>query len=349
MTDSKATFEHASGPSGLQSFSQSDLRIGIALGVISSVAYSAANLALREVAIPGDLDWAVWVTALKAVPAAVVAWVLIGIRVWKKLPALPPRSLVIRLVLAALLMQYGGNLCFQWSLTLGGLAVSVPLCFAVLIVTGAWLGRIFLGDVLSARTRWAIGVLGVSIVFLTAGAQAATASIHGQATVLMLLTAVAAASISGFAYGVCGVIIRSLTQNLSLSASLVIFSSVGVVTLVSHTLLTADHERIIAGTHKHWQPLLASGVFNAIAFFAVAGALRRVPVTFVNLLNTTQNAMCALAGVLLFQEPLTIPLIIGCGLTLIGLMLVDGAPGSSGQNPDHEGTDLEMNETGASR
>ena len=155
MTDHETTFENVPGQPGLQPFCRTDLRSGIVLGVISSVGYSAANLALREVAIPGDFDWAVWVTALKAVPAAVVAWILIGMRVWKKQPALPPRSLVIKLILAALLMQYGGNLCFQWSLTLGGLAVSVPLCFAVLIVTGAWLGRVFLGDVLSARTRWA--------------------------------------------------------------------------------------------------------------------------------------------------------------------------------------------------
>ena len=183
MTDNETISENASDQIMPPPFYQSELRTGIVLGVISSIAYSAANLALREVAIPGDLDWAIWVTALKAVPAATVAWLLIGIRVWKKLPALPPRALVVKLILAALLMQYGGNLCFQWSLTLGGLAVSVPLCFAVLIVTGAWLGRIFLGDVLSVRTRWAIGILGVSIFFLTAGAQAATASIHGQANV----------------------------------------------------------------------------------------------------------------------------------------------------------------------
>ncbi|MFP6764445.1 MAG: DMT family transporter [Planctomycetaceae bacterium] len=342
MTDNETISENASDQIMPPPFYQSELRTGIVLGVISSIAYSAANLALREVAIPGDLDWAIWVTALKAVPAAIVAWLLIGIRVWKKLPALPPRALVVKLILAALLMQYGGNLCFQWSLTLGGLAVSVPLCFAVLIVTGAWLGRIFLGDVLSVRTRWAIGILGVSIFFLTAGAQAATASIHGQATSLIILAAVAAAGFSGFAYGVCGVIIRSLTQNLSLSASLVIFSTVGVVTLVSHTLLTADHQRILDGTRIYWQPLLASGVLNAIAFFAVAGALKRVPVTFVNLLNTTQNAMCALAGVLMFKEPLTIPLVIGCVLTLIGLMLVD-----SGKNPVSEPSCAEVNQTDA--
>jgi len=62
---------------------------------------------------------------------------------------------------------------------------------------------------------------------------------------------------------------------------------------------------------------------NAVAFFAVAGSLKRSPVTFLNILNGSQNAMCAIGGVLLFQEPLTRPLIIGCGLTIVGILLVD--------------------------
>jgi len=314
---------------------RSALRTGIVLGVISSLGYTLANLALRQMATPdesvgeiSEFAWAVWVTAMKAVPAAVVAWVLIGIRVRQKLPALPPRELVGKMILAALLMQYGGNLCFQLSLALGGLAISVPLCFATLIVAGAWLGRVFLGDPVSFRTMCSIGVLGVSIVFLTMGAGAATTAMKEDATTLTLVAAVAAASFSGISYGACGVMIRKLTQDLSLSASLVIFSSVGVVTLIAHTFLLADPAAIVAATKDWWLPMLASGSFNAIAFFAVAGALKRIPVTFVNVLNTSQNAMCALAGVLLFHEPLTSPLVIGCGLTIVGLLLVD-----SGKKP----------------
>ena len=62
---------------------------------------------------------------------------------------------------------------------------------------------------------------------------------------------------------------------------------------------------------------------NAAAFFAVAGALKRIPVTFLNILNASQNAMCAIGGVLLFAEPTTWPLILGCSLTIFGILLVD--------------------------
>ena len=333
MTDPETTSITARNERSLSEH-RSGLRTGVVLGVVSSVGYTATNLALRQVAIPDDFGWAVWVTALKAVPAAIVAWVLIGIRLQKNLPALPPKPLVGKLILAALLMQYGGNLCFQLSLSLGGLAITVPLCFATLILTGAWLGQVFLGDLVSKKTLCSIGVLGVSILFLTAGADAAATSMYKDATKLTIVAAVVAAGVSGFSYGACGVMIRQLTQQLSLSASLVIFSTVGVVALAGHVLAISDHGeqlRILAMTRVHWLPLLASGVFNAIAFFAVAAALRRVSVTFVNVLNTSQNAMCAIAGVLIFSEPLTTPLAIGCGLTIFGLLMVDG-----GKKPDQE-------------
>jgi drug/metabolite transporter, DME family len=334
MTDSGTTSTSGAHDEASVSEHRAGLRIGVILGVISSVCYAVANLALRQVAIPDDFGWAVWVTALKAVPATIVAWVLIGVRIQKKLPALPPKPLVGKLILAAILMQYGGNLCFQMSLSLGGLAISVPLCFATLILTGAWLGRVFLGDPISRKTFYSIAVLGVSILFLTAGADAAATSMHKDATKWTIVAAVVAASFSGFSYGACGVMIRQLTQNLSLSASLVIFSTVGVVALTGHVLVISDHDeqlRILAMTREYWLPLLASGVFNAAAFFAVAGALRRVPVTFVNVLNTSQNAMCAIAGVVIFSEPLTTPLVIGCGLTIVGLLMVD-----SGKKPDQD-------------
>jgi len=51
--------------------------------------------------------------------------------------------------------------------------------------------------------------------------------------------------------------------------------------------------------------------------------LKRIPVTFLNILNASQNAMCAIGGVLLFAEPVTSPLVTGCVLTMFGILLVD--------------------------
>jgi len=237
---------------------------------------------------------------------------------------LPPRSALLPLILTGLLMQYGGNVSFQYSLSVSGLAIAVPLCFSTLITTGAWLGRVLLGDPLTPRTLASVAVLIVAIVFLSDGAEHATAALHGEASSVAVLSGVVAACLAGCSWGASGVIIRRfVTGSLSVPTTLVVLSTTGVVVTGTHSLFATGVERMAATTADQWTSIVAAGVLNAIAFFTVAEALKRMPVTFVNILNTSQNAMCAAAGVLLFSEPLSTPLIVGCSLTMLGLLIVD--------------------------
>jgi len=300
-----------------------EVRLGVILGLISALGYTGANLALRQVAVPNDVGWALWVTANKAVPAALAGWVIIAWRASRGLPAFPPRRLIWPMIVVGLLMQYGGNLMFQWSLSLGGLAVTVPLCFAALIVTGAWLGRVYLGDPTTPRTLLSIGLLVAAICLLSSGAGEATATLNENATTLTIVLAIITALMAGASYAVSGVMIRHLTRTLSLSASIVIFSTVGVVVMGIHSLFQPGIERISATTANEWWAIIAAGWMNALAFFAVAGSLKRISVTFSNVVNASQNAICAAAGVLLFSEPLTTPLVAGCLLTVVGMMVID--------------------------
>ena len=300
-----------------------EVRLGVILGLVSALAYTGANLALRQVAVPNDVGWALWVTANKAVPAALAGWLIIAWRASRGLPACPPRRLIWPMIVVGLLMQYGGNVMFQWSLGLGGLAVSVPLSFASLIVTGAWLGRVYLGDPTTPRTLRSIGLLVAAICLLSSGAGEATATLNENATSLTIVLAIITALLAGASYAVSGVMIRHLTRTLSLSASIVIFSTVGVVVLGIHSLFQPGIERISATTANEWWAIIAAGWMNALAFFAVAGSLKRISVTFTNVVNASQNAICAAAGVMLFSEPLTTPLVAGCVLTVVGMMVID--------------------------
>ena len=68
--------------------------------------------------------------------------------------------------------------------------------------------------------------------------------------------------------------------------------------------------------------MFAAAAFNFTAFVALAFALKSLPVVAVNLINASQVAMAAVAGVMLFAEPATAPLIIGIMLTFAGLMIL---------------------------
>ena len=305
--------------------SEHNAYFGMFLGMLAAVGYSCANLALRSVAIAHDPAWAIWVTCIKAIPVCVVAWVIIAFNQYRGQDSLPPRRLLVSMIAAALLMQFGGNFMFQWALGLGGLVLVVPMLFATLIISGAICGRIFVGDNLSTRTLFSMGLLILAIVVLSFGASDATGRVSQDASMAAAIGACVIAAISGTVYGANGVFIRHLrtVEELPLATSLVMFSTVGIITLGITSVFALGPERMLETTPRQWSMFSIAGWCNAGAFFALGAALRRASVNQVNLINASQNAMCAIGGVMFFSEPATDSLLIGCVLTIVGILLID--------------------------
>ena len=68
---------------------------------------------------------------------------------------------------------------------------------------------------------------------------------------------------------------------------------------------------------------MVAGGFTSIAFFALTAALKHISIVRANLINASQIALTSLAGVWLFNEPMTRWMVIGTGLTIGGLLLMD--------------------------
>jgi drug/metabolite transporter (DMT)-like permease len=68
--------------------------------------------------------------------------------------------------------------------------------------------------------------------------------------------------------------------------------------------------------------MLMAGLFNAAAFYALSKSLQMLPVLQYNLLNASQTAFAAVAGVFFFGEPITVALQLGVALTIAGLVLM---------------------------
>jgi DME family drug/metabolite transporter len=291
------------------------------LSAASALGYTASNICLRDVATTCD---PAWVSCIKAVPTTLVAWLLIARRASQGLPALPRGKLLAVLVVTALCMQIGGNVGFQWSLGVVGLAVSVPLVFGTLILGGALGGRVWLGEGISKRSALAILLLMLAIALLSWGADrhaaAQSATDLGQS---LLALAVAVACFSGLCYSACNVMIRRVAGNLlPLSATLMVMSTTGVIALGLLSLWQIGWRGVWGTTPSQWTSMLLAGVFNAAAFFALGQALQAIPVTRSNLINSSQVALSSLAGVVLFDERLTTPMMWGVALTIAGLVLI---------------------------
>ena len=115
---------------------------------------------------------------------------------------------------------------------------------------------------------------------------------------------------------------RTVTRDVSLSATLMVISCTGVLGLGSWSVANSGIEVLRSTSAEALTLMVVAGVFNAAAFYAVSKALQLIPVVRVNTLNSSQVVMCGLAGVLFFGESLTYWLVAGIGLTLVGLMLV---------------------------
>jgi drug/metabolite transporter (DMT)-like permease len=300
---------------------------GVLLGVVAAVCYTGTNIALRGVTRGGDSDWAIWVTALKSLPGALAAWILLADRAARGLPTLPSPRTTLLLLAVGLAVQAGGNLFFQWSLAMCGLALAVPTVFATLILTGATLGRVWLGESVSPRSAAAMGLLIAAIAMLGYGAEAASKALPpgpgGVLPALWVLAGVGYSAFAGVLYGALGVVIRRTTQaDVPLPATLALVSTMGTLGLGIPAVALLGTEVLHSSPRESLLMFLA-GTLNAIAFFAIGGALRRISVVQVNLINASQAAMCALGGVLIYRESLTAALVVGTLLTIVGLVLMD--------------------------
>ena len=292
----------------------------------SAVGYTAANICLRTLT---HCDPA-WVSCVKAFPTFALVGPWLVLRAWRSQPLAPSLKDLGLLILAGLIGQLGGNVLFQWSLGVVGIALCVPLTLGAMIVVGAVLGQRYLGESISRRMMLAIAILIAAIFILGCGAAAANRSISETSVdpltlggLLYLVAGVSAACASGAAYGLLGLAIRHAANGgMPVSTILVSVTSIGCLALGA-----LSHWRI--GVESMWNTppqdlaiMLLAGVCNAVAFWSLAKALQLVSLVYTNALNASQTAMAALAGIVFFREAPTLAMAVGIVLTIGGLLLM---------------------------
>jgi len=97
----------------------------------------------------------------------------------------------------------------------------------------------------------------------------------------------------------------------------------GVLTLGPLSLGMLGTERLLSTSPEEFGWMYAAGTLNLIAFLAITKGLELTTVVHANVLNASQVAMAAVAGMMIFDEPLTAWLIAGVSLTIVGVMMID--------------------------
>lgn len=292
----------------------------IVWGLSSAVGYTLANICLRSVA---DVD-PFWVTTVKTSPTMLLALPWMWALRRRGGPALLRRGLGLGwLIAAALLGQLGGNVAFQWSLHLIGIALAVPLMMGCLVFSGALLGQQMLGERTGCLNLIAMAILAGAIAILTSGADDASHAISADARSDQVVWAVIAASVAGVSYAVLGVSIRHcVAGGVPPPSALLVVSTVGVLGVGTISWWRLGWEQLSQTAPDDLQQMVMAGVWNALAFVALTKSLQIAPLYYTNALNASQIAMASIAGVWFFNEVASDSLVLGVGLTAVGLLLI---------------------------
>jgi len=293
--------------------------LAIGAGILSAVAYTAANVCLRSVP---EVD-VFWVSCLKAVPTVVLVAPFLVTRGVSGQSILGSPRMFGMLVAAAVFGQLAGNVAFQFALSSIGLALSVALVFGTMISSGVAIGHWALGERLTGRTIFCSALLIAAILVLSLGARDASRSLLGKVDLLMAIGGILAACSAGTAYSVLGGVIRRVSRSgMPQETILMVVGLVGMLLLGTISSVRIGGDGMLGTQWSQLGYMLGAGVWNAIAFFALTYALRRTTLAIVNALNASQVAMAALAGVALFAEPPTATMGAGVALTILGLIFL---------------------------
>ena len=142
------------------------LVFGTLCGLSSAIGYTAANACLRAVA---DCD-PVWVSCVKAFPTVVLFGPFLLVRLLKGLETFPHWQPMQALIVASLVCQLLGNVVFQWSLGVIGMALAVPLTLGAMIVGAAVMGRLILHEPVTITMAVSILILLSAVFVLSLGA-----------------------------------------------------------------------------------------------------------------------------------------------------------------------------------
>jgi drug/metabolite transporter (DMT)-like permease len=298
------------------------------LSVCSAFFYALMGLCQRELSKGCD---AVWVNCLQASVSVLVFGVFLTSRAWQGRSAWPSGKTMLGLMGLGMLTQLGGT-SYQWSLGVLGLAVGIAIQMGVMLASAGVLGWALLGERISRSGLAAIGLIALSVLLMSWGAGGGgeagaagpvpSSGWHGLGRVVLGL---GAACFAGVAMAVMMVGIRKAACGDTAPEAIVFFISVmGILFLGPWVWGRLGWSGILATAPRDFALMLGVGLCNLLAFLLFTRALRLATVVRTNIIISGLNSVLTVAaGLTLFAEPRTPTVLLGLGLSLVGIVLIN--------------------------
>lgn len=231
------------------------------------------------------------------------------------------RSLFI-LILAALAVQLLGNLGIQWSFGIVGLVVSLPMVFSAMLVGGTVIGMGVFGESLQPRSVAAVALVIISIGLLSWSSAKESQPLTVATGLWLSLLAVGAAGVGGITFATLGAALRHAAHaRVPVPVTVIVVTGTGTISLGLVCLIRMGPAEMASTEASVWSWGIAAGLCNVAAFAFITKGMKLTTLVHANMLNASQVAMGALAGILLFRESWNPSLMAGIVLTITGIML----------------------------
>ena len=306
-------------------------RRGMLWSGVSALSYATMNVFLRYVVVI-DVD-PFFAAFMRTVPVTLYCWFMVirpfDLRGRSFGSLVPPRQFWLVLVGIGVIYNVTGNAAFQVSLTLSGLVLTVPVTHSTMLWSAAFAGLLILREPITRAVAIGVMLLIASLVFLTAGVSSSLPEIGPVLIAIAVLTAMSA----GASYGVGTAIYRRWVANrLTTEQALSIITLTGMISTGAIAFARVGPAEALATPPIAILAMLAAGIANAVALTTISKALEYIAVAKANAINATQIALSALAGILIFAEPVTLLVLVGLALTIAGLLSIGRQP--AGANAD---------------
>jgi drug/metabolite transporter (DMT)-like permease len=305
-------------PSKSRPFGLAPVALGTAFCVVAALAYTGANVCLKNLAGLTDNVWTICVKESVTV-AAIGPWLLWqtarGRKVW------PSRREVLVLALVGLAVELVGNLGMLWAMQVVGLSIAVPAVSGTNLAVSALFGWVVLREGVRPRTLLAIGLLIAAVALLSF--QAGRPDLPSREP-LQAALALAAACLAGVVFAGMMVAIRKTVIGITPpEAVMFMICSMATLSLGPLSLWRAGGRSLLATPPRLLLVMLLAGLLNLVGFFCLTRGLQLASVVRANVLNASQVAMAAVAGFVVFSERPGIAAIHGILLTILGIILVE--------------------------
>ena len=298
--------------------------VGTFLCLASAAGYGSVNLLLRRMAVRYDPLWIIWlketITIGPLIPYLVWWWTR------RRRGGDWFRS-AWGLVIVGLLTNTIATPGLVWAMGVVGVAIAVPASLGVNLVACAALGRVFLGERVTAKTALAAGLLILSVALLSAGAPQVNASLATAARAvgpLWVALALTATVVAGVVYAALNVVIRqAATSGISMGAIAFLVPAMGSMALGPVCVWRYGLEGLLGAAAEDLWIMVGCGLLNLLAFLAIIQGLKLTSVVQANVLAASQAAIAAVGGLVFFEEQASPALAVGVSLTILGTLLLD--------------------------